>query len=320
MDTSIVIVNWNTKEHLCNCIESVYKSVGRTSFEIIVVDNGSSDGSVEAVKSKFTDVKIICNEQNKGYGVAVNQGIRISHGKYILVLNSDIVLYEGAIEQTFNYAQQHPKAAVIGCQVMMDAETIQMTCFKFPSLTNLVLRSTGLSWLFKDNRFFGKDSMGWWKRDTEMKVDVVSGMFMFVRREAIDKVGPMDEDFFFYVEDVDWCYRFHRAGWDNIFWPGARVLHVHGGGQSSGIVRISSFVQQQKSIMLFFTKHRGRIVSVFARLLLSALFASRVIGWTVVVLFKKKTDPSYESIATNLNMSFSAFKYCLLGLEPEKNW
>jgi GT2 family glycosyltransferase len=320
MDVSIVIINWNTKDLLCNCIRSVSKSVGNVSFEIIIVDNGSRDGSVEAVKSEFAGVKIISNERNKGYAVAVNQGIQVSQGKYILVLNSDIVLYGGAIERTFNYAQQHPRAAVIGCRVMMDAETVQMTCFRFPDLTNFVLRATGLSRLFPNSRFFGRESMRWWKRDTEMKVDVVSGMFMFVRREAIDKVGLMDEDFFFYVEDVDWCYRFYRAGWDNIFWPGASALHVHGGGQSSGIVRISSFIQQQKSIMLFFTKHRGRIVSLFARVLLSVLFASRAIGWSVVVLFKKRTDPSYESITTNLNMSFSAFKYCLLGLEPKKNW
>jgi GT2 family glycosyltransferase len=320
MDTSIVIVNWNTKNLVCNCIKSVYKSVGNISFEIIVVDNGSSDGSVEAVKSGFADVKIISNEQNRGYAAACNQGIRMSQGKYVLLLNSDTVLYEGAIEKTFNCAQQRPKAAVIGCQVMVDADTVQMTCFRFPDLTGLVLRTTGLSRLFKNNRFFGRDSMAWWKRDTEMKVDVVSGMFMFVRREAIDKVGLMDEDFFFYVEDVDWCYRFYRAGWDNIFWPGARVLHVHGGSQSSGIVRMSSFVQQQKSILLFFRKHRGGIICLFARLLISALFASRSFGWTVIALLKKRTDPSYKIVAANRNVSWGAFKYCLLGLGPKGNW
>jgi GT2 family glycosyltransferase/peptidoglycan/xylan/chitin deacetylase (PgdA/CDA1 family) len=320
MDVSVVIINWNTKDLVCNCVRSVYKAVGKISFEIIVVDNGSNDGSVEAIKSGFADVKIISNEQNKGYAAAVNQGVRISQGKYILVLNSDIVLYERAIEQTFNYAQQHPKAAIIGCRVMVDAETVQMTCFKFPDLTNFALRATGLSWLFPKNRFFGRESMSWWNRDTEQKVDVVSGMFMFVRREAVDNVGLMDEDYFFYSEDVDWCYRFSKAGWENIFWPGAQALHFHGGGQSSRAVRMISFVQQQKSTLLFFSKHRGMIACLFARLLMSVLFGNRAIGWAVIALLKKRTDPSYESIIANRNMSWCAFKYCLLGLEPKEKW
>ncbi len=320
MEVSAIIINWNTKDLVSSCIKSIYKNAGIVPFEIIVVDNGSQDGSVEAIKTDFKDIKIIANEDNRGYAAACNQGIRASQAKYVLLLNSDILLYEGAIEQTFNYAQKHPNAAVIGCQVMQDTKTVQMTCFRFPDLTNYLLRATGLSRLLKNNHFFGRESMHWWKRDTEMEVDVVSGMFMFVRREAIEKVGLMDEDYFFYVEDVDWCYRFHKAGWDNIFWPGARVLHLHGGGQSSKTVRIESFIQQQKSILLFFKKHRGRLVTFFARLLISALFASRSIGWTIMILFKKKTDASYEDIRSKKRISWNAFKYCLLGIETKGDW
>jgi GT2 family glycosyltransferase len=320
LDVSIIIVNWNTRSILRDCLRSVYERAGDIKFEVILIDNASSDGSAEMVRTEFPNATLIVNDSNRGYAGAMNQGMKIAAGRYFLLLNSDIIIRDRAIEKTLQYADSHPRAAVVGCQVLDDADVVQMTCFQFPTLTNLALRAFGLSRLLRNYKFFGQESMSWWKRDTEKLVEVVSGMFMFVRREAADKVGLMDEDYFFYSEDVDWCYRFSRAGWENIFWPGAQVVHLHGGGQSSEKVRMKSFVEQQKNILLFFRKHRGFLVCVLARLIMSMLFAVRWFGWIITVFGTSRNNPSRAVYVENWQLAWKGFQYCFLGLGPKDKW
>lgn len=314
---SISIVNWNTCELLKNCIESIYKETSNIQFEIILIDNASSDDSVEMVKSDFPGIILIENSRNRGFAAANNQGIRISTGRYVLLLNSDTIVCDNAIEETVQYADKHPEAAVVGCQVWESADTIQMTCFRFPSVANLFLSSFGLATVFKRNRILGREWMLWWKRDSEREIDLVSGMFMLVRREAIEQVGILDERFFMYCEEVDWCYRFRKAGWRILFWPGAKIIHVAGGSCSSNQVMLKMFVQKQKSLLIFLKKHRSRLSYWLGRLILVFSFSLRVVVCAISLLLKKMARKNARRESAAIQRNWTTFKFCALGLEPK---
>jgi GT2 family glycosyltransferase len=196
-------------------------------------------------------------------------------------------------------------------------DKVQMTCFQFPSLLNLLLRTLGLSRAFKHNRFFGRGDMRWWNRDSEREVDVVSGMFMLVRSDAVRAVGMMDEDYFMYYEETDWCYRFARQGWKMLFWPGAMIIHPDGGGHSSGTQSVRLRVQMQKSMLIFFRKHYGTLHCLLARLLLSAYTGLRCVALTLPTLAKRLRGMRRSSEAMELRQRWLIFKYCLLGIEPK---
>jgi GT2 family glycosyltransferase len=317
LDVSVIIVNWNTKDLLRDCIASIYEQAGEVAYEVIVVDNDSIDGSVDMVKSSFPDVILVENSENKGYAAGSNLGIRKARGRYVLILNSDTIICDAAIEKTVRYADAHPEAAVVGCQVRESAEEIQMTSFRFPSLLNLFLRVSGLAKAFSNNHFFGREHMLWWQRNSEREVDVISGMFMLVRRDAISEVGQLDEDYFLYFEETDWCYRFAKAGWKRLFWPGAKIIHLDGGGKSIGSRNLKLRIQMQKSHLLFFRKHYGVFKYVFARILLSLYFGLLWVTHTAKIFCKtifghRNLSERHENL-----QRWCIFKYCVSGREQE---
>lgn len=317
MDISVIIVNWNTKALLHDCLVSILEQAGDVDYEIIVVDNCSSDGSQEMVKVDFLQATLIENGENRGYAAGCNSGIRIAKGKYVLILNSDILICDSAIKKTFEYAEIHSEAAVIGCQVRKNFDNPQMTCFRFPSLLNLFLRVTGLAAIFKNNRFFGREDMRWWQRDTDCEIDVVSGMFMLVRQKAIEEIGLMDEDYFMYCEETDWCYRFKQAGWKMMFWPGAYVIHLDGGGHSNKTDNLKLRIQMQKSILMFYEKHYGTLSYYIARLLLVIYFGLKYIGLTLLSLGRRLAGKNVICESTEKEKRWSVLKYLALGLESK---
>jgi GT2 family glycosyltransferase len=159
LDVSIIIVNWNTKDLLQNCLRSTLEQAGDVDYEIVVVDNASSDGSAEMVKQIFPQVKLIENTENHGFAAANNQGMAIAQGRYVLLLNSDTVILDNAIAKTVAFADDHPDAAVVGCRVLNPDRTLQPTCFMFPSLLNMLLSTIYLNKLFSKSRFFGRERM-----------------------------------------------------------------------------------------------------------------------------------------------------------------
>lgn len=257
MDTSIVVVNWNTRDMLQECLESIMVGNRELSYEIVVVDNASTDGSPDMVRREFRDVALIENRYNRGFAAANNQGIEIASGRYILLLNSDTIILDDAIGKTLEFADNNPEYGVVGCQVWEDDTTIQETCFSFHTPWNVFCNVTGLARIFPNSRLLGGDKMHYWDRKSDREVDVVSGMFILVRREAIEQVGLLDERFFIYCEEADWCYRMRQAGWKNYFWTGARIIHRDGGGKSTGQVNVKMEVQKIKSLLLFIRKHYG---------------------------------------------------------------
>lgn len=277
MDVSIIIVNWNTKELLQDCLKSVYERAGDVDYEIIVIDNASTDGSAEMVKKDFQRVVLIENMENRGFAMANNQGMAVAKGRYVLLLNSDTIVLDESIANTVRFADAHPQAGVIGCQVLNPDGTVQPTCFMFPSILNMLLSSTHLYKLLPKSRFFGREHMTWWDRSDMRQVDVVTGCFMLVRREAIEKVGMMDERFFIYGEETDWCYRFKKNGWLAVFTPTTEIIHYS--GASTKQRRTEMLLQLWGSTLLFFKKHKNPLIYATACFLVAAFLILRVPYW-----------------------------------------
>jgi hypothetical protein len=285
-EVSVVVVNWNTQDILRDCLRSIYEQGGEIDLEVIVIDNASTDGSVEMVKKDFPQVTLIENSQNRGFAAANNKGIAISKGRYVLLLNSDTVVLDNAIAKTAAFADSHPEAAVVGCRVLNPDRTLQPTCFMFPSILNMLLSSTYLYKLFPKNKFFGRERMTWWNRNDIREVDVVTGCFMLVRQDAIKKVGSMDEQFFMYGEETDWCYRFKQAGWKILFAPCAEIIHL--GGQSSKGIRVDMLIRLRISILQFMKKHYSWLTYRIACFFVIVFFVTRLPVWICIALFSNK--------------------------------
>lgn len=282
MDVSIVIVNWNTRDILRDCLLSVYEQTKTVNFEVLVVDNASGDGSPEMVAEEFPQVILLANAENVGFAAANNQGIAVSKGRYVLLLNSDTVVLDGAIDKVVTFADGHPEAGVVGCRVLNPDRTLQPSCFMYPSIVNSLLESLYLNKLFPRNRFFGRALMGWWDRDDVRDVEVVTGCFMFVRREAIEDVGVMDDRYFMYAEETDWCYRFSKAGWRNLFTPAAEIVHL--GGQSTAQRRGEMIVQLRLGVLIFVRKCQGLLPWFLVSLNTILFFAIRAPVWLLLGL------------------------------------
>ncbi len=274
-DVSVIIVNWNTSDLLRQCLHSVFAQTSSIECEVIVVDNGSTDGSVEMVRQEFPRVNLLANYENRGFAAANNQGIAIAKGRYVLLLNSDTIVLDRAIERTIAFADDHSDTAVTGCRVLNSDRSLQYTCFMFPSILNSLLLATYLPRLFPRSGFFGRERMTWWSRNDTREVDVVTGCYMLVRREAVDEVGLMDERFFMYAEETDWCYRFKAKGWKNRFTPGAEIIHI--GGASAAKLGARHARLANDSFVRYMFKHWSRPRAVIGVYCIAVFYVTRLV-------------------------------------------
>ena len=266
MDVSIIIVNWNTKKLLLDCICSIYETVKNISFEIWLVDNASSDGSVEAVKQNYSDVKIIQNKKNLGFAVANNIALERICGQYALLLNTDTILTNGAVEDLFDFMEKKQNAGMACGQLLNQDGSKQNSIANFPGIGSLLCNESLLQILFP-KKFPGK------RREYKKPVEVDSciGACLMVRKKAMDEVGLLDKRYFFFFEETDWAYRMEQAGWKIYFVPWARIFHFQ--GQSVGH-NVKSRIMFYRSRYFYFKKwHKNsypfiRLI-VFARLLIN---------------------------------------------------
>jgi len=260
-----------------------------------VIDNASSDGSTEMIKNGFPGVRFIQNTENIGFAAANNQGMAIAKGRYVLLLNSDTVVLDNAVDKAVAFADSHQQAAVVGCRVLNPNSSLQPTCFMFPSILNMLLSTTYLYKVFPTSRFFGREQMTWWDRNSTRQVDVVTGCFMLVQRKAIEQVGLLDERYFVYGEETDWCCRFKKAGWQILFTPAAEIIHLH--SSSSKQDRPAMTLQLRGSILLFLKKHRGHVIHALACLLVALFFVFRVPYWLGLAILQKQGRKVYIQTA-----------------------
>ena len=282
LDLSIIIVNYNVKHHLRECLQSIYRSTKRASFEITVVDNNSTDGSVDMLKSEFPEVKLIENCQNLGFSKATNQGLRENKERYILLLNPDTIVLPNALDRMIEFMEANSHAGALGCRLLYPDGRLQPSCRSFPTLITAFFENTGLEKLFLRNRIIGRHRIGHWDYNDIREVDQPMGSALMVRREAITQVGLMDEQFHMYYEDVDWCFRIKKRGWKIYFIPLAQIIHY--GGQSARLNMAKMRIQRYKSRHKFFRKHYGTLSEWIVKqmdlfgLILKTLYRTAVIS------------------------------------------
>ena len=315
MELSIIIVNWNTKDLLCQCIDSLAHTVKKIDTEIFVVDNGSTDGSIGAVREKFPGVRLIENSLNLGFAKANNRALPISKGRYLLLLNPDTQVKDEAIPQMLSFMNAHPEAGVVGAQLLNADGSKQNSIANFPSLATELVNKSLLRWLFPE-KFPGKET----DYPGPVEVDSVIGACMLLRREAVEQVGLLDEGYFLFLEETDWCYRTKKAGWKIYHIPQAEVLHFQ--GKSAEAEKGKARIEYYRSRYYYFRKNNGRLqssvlfVGLMIKLLVELIFAAIACVFTLFTVKKWKTK-----LSTYLYLMRWHLRLCpeTMGLKPKKD-
>jgi len=259
LDLSIIIISFNTKSLLRDCLNSIIKNKGEIKLEIIVIDNGSSDKSPQMVEQLFPQVKLIKNKENLGFSKANNLGIRKSKGKYILLLNSDTVIMPKTLETMINFMERNPQIGVSTCRVELPSGEIDPACHRgFPTPWRAFTYFSGLEKLFPKIGIFSGYHLLNLPLNTIHEIDSPSGCFYLVRKKAIKEVGNLDEDYFMYGEDLDWSFRFKKKGWKIVYFPFVKILHRK---YSSGLKKklkpsLLNYRIREKTIRAFYNAMR----------------------------------------------------------------
>lgn len=265
MHLSVVVVTYQSRDHILACLRSIDADRGTLEAEVLVLDNASSDGTASLVRHECPSVRVIETGGNLGYAKAVNRGIAASTGRAVLVLNPDCVLRQGALASLTACLDAHPRCAVSAPRILNPDGTVEWSARSYPGpLTFLFNRYSLLTRLFPGNPWSRRYLLSDWDHASPRSVDWVSGAAMCVRREAIDQVGGMDEAFFMFNEDVDWCRRFTLAGWSVDYEPRAQVVHAI--GASRGRVSEKVILERHRGMIHYLRKHHpsNRLVEWFA--------------------------------------------------------
>ena len=282
-----MIVNWNTKGLLLQCLKSIYETAASMNFEVWLVDNASADGSVNAVRKAYPEVHIIKNSKNLGFAAANNLAFSQMSGRYAVLINTDARLQKGAIKSLFDFMEEMPESAMACGQLLNEDRTKQNSIAPFPSLLSLISNETLLRLLFPQ-KYPSKRR----QYTRPIAVDSCIGACMMVRKNAMDRVGFLDERYFFFLEETDWAYRMKQAGWKNYFVPQAEIIHAQGKTVGSGV---SARILFYRSRYQFFEKWHQKSfplvrLLVFSRLLVNTLLNLWAVGFTLGLnrRFKKK--------------------------------
>lgn len=293
IDVSFIIVSWNSRDLLVKCIDSILSRKLKIRYEVIVVDNASTDDSAETVRVRYPGIKLIENKENFGFAKSNNIGIRSSSGKYVCLINSDVEVLESCVDKLYDFMESDPSVGIVGPKIVGRDNLVQRSCMGFPTLWNLFSRAMALDLLFPRTKLFGSYMMTYCTHDSVREVDVINGCFWMVRRKTMLCVGLLDETFFIYAEDIDWCRRFKQSGARVIYYPFAEAIHYGGGSSKNAPIRF--YMEMQKANFSYWKKYHN-IASQQAYLLLRILHEGiRVVGHVVfAVLSERRRAISFE--------------------------
>ncbi|MFJ8102267.1 glycosyltransferase family 2 protein [Lysinibacillus sp. NPDC096212] len=254
MDLSVVIVNYNTKKLTIDCIQSILDSKLNVQYEIFVVDNASSDGSVEQIQSMFPEVNVISNKENVGFSKANNQAIKACNSRYVLLLNSDTIVNENTLDEMIHFMDVESNVGAVGCEVNLPDGTLDKACHRgFPNPEASLYYIIGLAKKFPNSPKYNSYHKSYMNMHEVHDIDCLVGAFMMVRREVIEQVGLLDEEFFMYGEDIDWCYRIKEAGWRIVYNPTVSIVHYKGASSRRKPFKI--VYEFHRAMYLFHKKH-----------------------------------------------------------------
>lgn len=320
MDVSIIIVNYNTKDLLRDSIASIKKTTTGLTYEIVVSDNDSSDGSAEMIKDEFPDVILIENKINGGFAYANNKGIKVSNGNYIFLLNSDTIVLENSIMNMFKYMNEHNKIGILGPKLLNADLSEQTSVFAYPTIFKEFASIFELKKLLKNRairkfvlKFADKalpnDVNQYMKNFKENKsveqVEVLVGAALFIRKEVIDDIGGLDESYFMYYEEIDYCLKTHQNGWLLVFYPFSEIIHLI--GQSSKKVSEITFKARYKSMLHYFEKNHGKFKKFIVKCILVTGLRYRIMR-DYLKFGKNKDVAYYNNIKTYKNTIKMALK------------
>ncbi len=303
--TSIIVVNWNTRALLRRCLSSIRETSGDPKPEMLVVDNASTDGSSEMVAEEFPEVRLLEPSENLGFSRAVNLAVGKAGGELILLLNSDTVLPPGALAKTLAAMKADVSIDVLGCRLVGEDGEVQTSCGVFPGLRTLfwqnlfilVLRIAGERAVRFLSRFSGvplmplRDLMRLWDSFRTRDVDWVSGAFLLTRRSVFSRVGLMDESFWLFGEDMDWCWRVTSSGGRTVYFGGTEIVHLGGGSMT---VKVESDLRHYRASLRLYTKHRGRVQAAVYRTVLGVFAGCRLVG-LVLARALGRAGPEFRS-------------------------
>jgi GT2 family glycosyltransferase len=294
MKLSIIIVNYNTIGYLRECLTSVGQ-FGIKEMEVFVVDNASNDGSPNMVNAEFPWVKLITNNKNIGFAPANNQALRQCSGKFIMLLNSDTLMLEDTINRIVSFMEQHPEAGVVGCKLLNTDGSLQPSATSFP---NVIKDTVGIALkgnVLKNNpvtraimsrvgRILGMSASRFDEHLQTKETDYPRGACFTMRREALDQVGLLDEEYFFTGEEMDWCYRAKQKGWKVYYYPEAAVIHHDHGATKQIMGKV--FVQTRKSALRFYQKHYSPLRTELMKLLVSLVLLWKCIFASIMLVLR----------------------------------
>ena len=303
MDLSIIIVNYNVKEFLQNLIHSIEKASTNLTKEIIIFDNASDDGSVDFIKEKFPQIKLIANQTNLGFGKANNIGLKQATGKYILLINPDTLVAEDTFEKMIQFFESNKNIGLAGCKILNPDGTLQLACRRsFPGPWTSFTKVTGLSNLFPNSKIFARYNLTYLDENKSYEVDAISGSFMMMRKEVYGKVDGFDEQFFMYGEDLDLCYRIQKAGFKVFYVHSTQIIHYK--GESTKRSSIDETKVFYSAMHLFVKKHLSTSFLV-GMILRSAIFVRSIFAFIGV----------RRLIILSVILDFIFFDLCLFAAE-----
>jgi GT2 family glycosyltransferase len=286
IDISVIIVSWNAKHFVLDCLKSLQQPLeGGLTMETIVVDNASSDGTAEAIREFFPQVNLIESKTNLGFARGNNLGLESATGRYVCLVNPDVVVLAGCIERMLQYMEQKPDIGMLGPMILGSDRKVQRSCMRTPTLWNQFSYAVGLDTIFRKSRLFGGFLMRDFGFDQLRDVDIINGCFWLVRREALHNVGNLDRRLWMYADDLDWCGRFRSAGWRVVFFPDAKAIHYGGGTTEKAPVFF--YVELQRSFLQYWRKHHS-LASYFCYWLITYLAHSiRAAAYALLYLVRR---------------------------------
>lgn len=280
---SIIVISYNTKEMTLACIRSVYEQTKEISFELIVVDNASRDGSAQAIAEYFPTVELIISSENIGFGRANNLAAEMAKGSYLLLLNPDTIVLDGAIQKLHAFAKENPVNLVYGGRTLFADHTLNPTsCWRRPTIWSLFCYATGLVSIFRKNKLFNPESYGAWQRDGVREVDIVTGCFLLINKKLWDHLAGFDPQFFMYGEDADLCLRATEEGAKPIITPDATIVHYCGASET---IRADKMIRLFKAKEQLIRRHWSPIARYIGLALLRFSVLSRKITCQFINFF-----------------------------------
>lgn len=316
---SIVIICWNDSKYIVKCIESVLAQTLSTSFEIIVTDNGSTDGSVALIRGAFPGVRIVENGRNLGFAGANNRAFDVARGEYVLILNPDTVICDRAIDKTVAFADSRPQGGAFGCRMINPDGSYQRSAYPVPSIRGSLIAGLNLRRLEKLSSAFTSEIYYAWEGTSERTVGFMAGCYLLIRRDLLAALKGFDERLFFQTEDADLCLRVSKMGRPVIFFPGAEVIHI--GGHNRGCYPTRVMLETQRSFYRFFFKHYGFGSVRRLRWVMLLRFGFRAAVWRVLkALGSKRADLDRLKIYTEIvrwHWRIDPVRFIKTGEEPE---